>query len=236
MFLIFSFLFCNLLALDIPQGLNGSDQQKTMEVLGLSTHSDFLSKAYPLGGYSGLEVSLAVSTFNAQEISSLGNGASPTSEFYFPTLTVGKGIYNNSDIFIHFSPPGKDAEFSKFGASFRWSFYQARFLPINLSVLLHADTVNIQSRISSDNLGSDLMVGLTLNQFSFFLGGGYATSSGEFAGGIDGVTATQKTETRKVESSHFMFGATYDFEPFFIGASINRYTEAVYSVKSGFLF
>ncbi len=236
MFTLIGLICSSLLALEIPQGLDATDQRKTLEVLGLGTQSEFLSNSYPLGGYSGLEVSLAFSAVESEEISQLGNTGEKTSLFYYPTLTVGKGLYNDTDIFLHFSPPSKTAEVSKFGGSFRWGFYQALFLPLNFSVLFHADTVTIKNKLSSKNMGADLMMGMTLSQFSFFLGGGYANSSGDFTGGTEGVTASGRTEGAKVESSHFMFGGTYNFDPFFIGLSINRYKTSVYSLKTGLLF
>ncbi len=205
-------------------------------MVGLGSSSKFLSNAYPLGGYSGLEVSLGVDSVETSDLSQLGATTNQTSNLYFPTITVGKGIYNNSDIFIHFVPPSKTVEISKFGASFRWGFYQAAFLPINVSLVLNADTTVIKQKLSTRNFGGDILLGMALSQFSFFLGGGYITSRGDFAGGANGFTASTLTETQQVESSHFMFGSTYNFEPFFLGVSINRYNTSVYSAKMGFLF
>jgi hypothetical protein len=229
-------LFSSLMALEIPQGMGPDDQKRALEILGLGASSQFLSNSYPLGGYSGLEVSVSMAAIETSEIADLGNGTNRSSNLYVPEITIGKGLYNNSDIFIHFMPPSKTQEISKFGASFRWGFYQALFLPLNFSLVVHADTLNIKNRISSKNLGADLLMGMTLSEFSFFLGGGYANASGNFIGGTSGVTLSNATENQKVESSHFMFGATYNFEPFFIGASLNRFVGTVYTVKTGFLF
>ncbi len=223
-------------ALELPRGLNVSDQERILEIVGLGSNSKFLSNAYPLGGYSGLEVSLGLDSIETANIAQLGDTASQRDTLYFPTITVGKGIYNNSDIFLHFTPPTKTTEISKFGASFRWGFYQALFLPINFSVVVNADTATVKEKLTTRNLGADLLLGMNLSQLSFFLGGGYATSRGDFAGGFNGLTASTLTETRQVESAHFMFGTTYNFEPFFVGLSLNRYATSVYSLKLGFLF
>ena len=83
------------------------------------------------------------------------------------------------------------------------------------------------------------MMGLSLSDLSFFLGAGWVRSTGDFTGGTFGVTDTPNTPgnaTNRVESSHVMFGATYNFEPFFVGASIDRYKDAVYNLKVGLLF
>ena len=223
-------------ALDIPTQMTSGEQVRALEVVGLGTTSKFLSNAYPLGGYSGFEVSLSMASMDTGAISNLGSTTRRTEDFYYPTITLGKGLYNDSDIFIHFMPPSKTTEVSNFGASYRWGFYQALFLPLNFSLIAHAGTSNIKNRITTKNLGADLMIGMTLEQFSFFIGGGYANSSGQFTGGTSGVTLSNQSENHKVDSSHFMFGGTYNFDPFFVGLSLDRYVEAVYSFKTGFLF
>jgi hypothetical protein len=223
-------------ALELPQGLSGNEQVRALEILGLGNTSSFLSNAYPLGGYSGFEVSLSMRSINTGDLSQLGLGTERTNDILVPTLTVGKGLYNNSDIFIHFMPPTKDQAVSKFGASYRWGFYEARFFPLNFSLVAHADMINIKNKISARNVGVDLLMGLTLSQFSFFLGGGYVNTSGDFQGGVSGLTASNSTESQKVDSSHFTFGGTYNFDPFFIGLSIDRYADSVYALKTGLLF
>ncbi|MEM7647334.1 MAG: hypothetical protein AAF203_10525, partial [Pseudomonadota bacterium] len=100
----------------------------------------------------------------------------------------------------------------------------------------HFNSTNIQNKIVTRNLGLDAMIGMTLNDFSFFLGGGWANSAGTFTGGSSGITASQRQESAKVDSSHFMFGGTYNFDPIFVGVSIDRYQDEVYSIKSGILF
>ncbi len=222
--------------LELPSDLTRDDQKRVMEVVGLGSNSKFLSNAYPLGGYSGLEVSVGLDTIETSDLSQLGATTDQKANLYFPTITVGKGIYNNSDVYFHIVPPSKTIEVAKFGASVRWGFYQALFLPINFSLVFNADTATIKQKLSTRNLGADLLMGMTLSQFSFFLGGGYVNSSGDFAGGANGLTASTQSENQSAESSHFMFGSTYNFEPFFIGVSLNRYVTSVYSLKMGFLF
>jgi hypothetical protein len=222
--------------IEIPNQLTGSDQVKMLNIIGLGAQPKVLSNAYPLGGYSGLELSLTLEAINTREIAQLGSGAPQTETFYYPSLTVGKGLYNSGDIFIHFTPPRKTQELTKFGASYRWNFYQALFLPLNFSLVLHGGLSNLKNKLVTRNLGGDLVLGLMIQEFSFSIGGGYANSSGQFTGGVNGVTTSNNEEHRKVESSHFMIGASYNFKPFFIGVAVDRYETTVYSVKSGVLF
>lgn len=224
------------MALELPQNMSSNDQLRALEILGLGTSSKFLSNAYSLGGYSGLEVSLSTEWIDTSEMAQLGTSTSPTQQVLLPTLTIGKGLYNNSDLFIHFSPPSPSQDINRFATSFRWGFYQSLFLPISFSAVVHGGISSVKSKISTKTLGGDLLMGVTLSQLSLFLGGGYVRSSGNFTGGSSGLTLSNNTEYQKIESSHMMFGATYDFEPFFIGASLDRYVDLVYSMKIGFLF
>jgi len=223
-------------ALEIPQQLTPDDQRRVLEIVGLGTTGKFLSEAHSLGGFSGLELSLSVESINTREISTLGNQVSTTQQFFYPNLTIGKGIFNNSDIFIYFIPPINNSDLSKYGASFRWSFYEALFLPINFSVITHINSSNIKNQVILRNLGADLLAGMTLNNFSFSFGLGWANSAGNFTGGTNGVTLSQQLEGRKVESSHFTIGGTYKIDAFFFGISLDRYKEEVVTFKAGLRF
>ena len=217
----------------LPTSLDQSERKRTLEILGLGTSTKFLSNAYPLGGYSGLEVSLSIESINIQEISRFGSGSKNSDTVLYPKFTVGKGIYNNSDIFIHFIPFNETTGLSEFGLSLRWGFYQADFLPINFSILAHASSSNVNNQIIMRNLGTDLLMGMLVNNFSFFFGAGVVNSTGDF---LKTHTINGTNEQEQVSSGHFQVGLSYNFEPIFIGASIDRYVDTVYNVKLGMLF
>lgn len=224
---------------EIPTNLDSNDRQKTLEIIGLGTSTKFLSNSYPLGGYSGLEVSLSFEALDVEEITQLGNTSPSHQTVFYPKINIGKGIFNNSDLFFHFIPFNETSGLSEYGFSFRWSFYQALFLPLNFSIITHANSANVNNKILARNIGADLMMGLSLSDFSFFFGYGWTKSTGDFTGGSFGVTDTPSDPSNariSVNSSHFMLGSTYSFDPFFIGASIDRYKNPVYSLKLGMLF
>ncbi|MCJ8277398.1 MAG: hypothetical protein HRT44_02280, partial [Bdellovibrionales bacterium] len=175
-------------AFEIPQNLNSDERQRTLEIVGLGTSTKFLSNAYPLGGYSGLEVSLSYEALDVGEITRLGNTSPNVETVYYPKFNIGKGIYNNSDIFFHFIPFNETSGLSKYGFSFRWSFYESLYLPINFSLVTHASNSNIQNKLVSRSLGADILLGLTLSNFSLSLGGGWVRTTGDFTGGTQGVT------------------------------------------------
>lgn len=217
----------------LPTSLDKTERKRTLEVLGLGTSTKFLSNAYPLGGYSGLEVSLSIESINIQEISKFGSGSKNANEVFYPKFTIGKGIYNNSDIFIHFIPFNETTGLSEFGLSLRWSFYQADFFPLNFSILAHASSSNVNNQIIMRNLGSDLMMSMLVSNFSFFFGAGVVNSTGDF---LKTHTLNNINEQEHVSSGHFQVGLSYNFEPIFIGASIDRYMDTVYNLKVGALF
>ena len=224
---------------EIPQGLDSDDRQRTLEILGLGTATKFLSNAYPLGGYSGLEVSLSYEALDVEEVTRLGATSSSVGTVFYPKFNIGKGIYNNSDIFFHFIPFNETSGLSKYGFSYRWSFYESLYLPINFSLLTHASNANIRNKLVARSLGADILLGLTLSNFSLNMGAGWVRTTGDFTGGTQGVTDTPgsaRIATNRVDSGHFMFGGTYNFEPFFMGASIDRYEDVVFNIKAGMLF
>ena len=212
--------------------MNQTERKRTVELLGLGTSTKFLSNAYPLGGYSGLEVSLSIENINVQEITQFGSGSNSDPSVYYPKLTIGKGIYNNSDIFFHFIPFNQTTGLSEYGLSFRWSFYQADFLPLNFSIHAHANNSNINNQVITRNLGADLMIGMLVDDFSFFIGAGLVKSTGDF---LNTQTNPATNDRERVSSSHFQVGLSYNFNPFFIGISLDRYVDAVSQLKVGVL-
>ena len=217
----------------IPQNLSAADRKQAMDVLGLGTASKFLSTAYPLGGYSGLEVSASGESFDVDSVNRLGNGSGGADSLFFPQITVGKGLYNHSDIFISFVPFKESSKLSRFGLQYRASLYQADFFPINISMLLHGNSANINNQLTTRTIGGDLIIGTMINDFSFNITGGYVDSSGDFIGGVNGVTDTGETERSSTSSLHLGMSAVYRWDMVIFGLSIDRYRDAAFKFKIG---
>ncbi len=220
-------------ALNLPSQLNGAEQSQVLESIGLGTSTKFLSQAYPFGGYQGLEVSIGVESVSTELLAQLGTGAQNQSDLLYPNLSVGKGLFNNSEIIFNLTPQTPAAGLSRFGLSFRWSFYQTQFIPLNFSFVAHGSSANFQDRLTTRNVGGDLLIGLTLKQLSIFTGAGWISSAGLFTGGVNGLTLSQSQEGAKVDSAHFLLGLTYNFDPFFLGVSVDHYQESTYNLKIG---
>lgn len=239
-------------AITIPGYLSHADRQEVVETLGLTSSTKLLSNPYPLGGYSGFEVGYSISFINIRDISRLGCAVGSTGcpntetstedELRYSKITIGKGLYNNIDLFMHFAPPVGDAGISEYGGALRWGFYQAEFLPINVSLVLHANQINVQDKFVGQNLGYDFIAGVNVDGFSLYFGGGQIYGKGSFIGGSSG-TATvdpsdpelgsDNTVVERVSQTHSLVGAILQFDHLFAAAQIDHYKNAVYSLKVG---
>ncbi len=239
--LIFVFLISLLLSLnafgslDIPQNQNYKDRITLLKILGLGTGAKILSNPFPLGGYSGFEVGISYETLATDDIATLGDQLNKRqSEFTYPKITLGKGLYNDFDVFINFTPFSESNGISNYGASFRWSFYEASFLPANLSLLIHGNNANINNQLNSQTFGQDLIGGIHVENFSLYLGIGKIDCYGIFVGGPAGITDQNNTVTENTSTMHLLAGSSVHFNTLFFSIQIDRYgVEPVFSAKLG---
>jgi hypothetical protein len=255
--LFFSF---SSLAIEIPKRLDAQDRREVARILGLNTSSKILSNPYPLGGYSGVEIGVSLEVVNIEDLSRLGcqpgEAGCPTTqvsedkELKYPRISIGKGLYKNIDFFLNFVPPMHD-DISDFGGMARWSFFHAKFLPINLSLLAHANRMNIKDALISENVGAEILAGVNVNNFAFYFGGGYLRSEVTFLGG-DGQSGSvdagdeqadrpadpklnrdTNTLTETIYSTHSLVGVSVHFSDIFAAFQIDRYRDPVMSFKLG---
>ena len=240
-------------AVVIPRDLDRSDRDQVIRLLGLSTSTKLLTNPFPLGGYSGFEVGLSLELIDVRDLAELGiTSTDGDKELRYPRLTIGKGLYNNIDMFLHFAPQTAGSELTSFGGAVRYSFYEAQFLPVNISAVLSADHVNVNDQFESMTLGAELIAGLYINQFSLYMGVGQLRSSGTFIAGdlaqpvipddvtVDindpDVNGSTRTVEQTVNQIHTMAGITVHFNDVFMAAQIDRYPDPVYSARLGLRF
>lgn len=248
-------------AFDIPKGLTESDRLQVVRTLGTNLSTKMLDNPYPLGGYSGFEVGMSAEVVDIRDLRRVGcapgsagcanTSYSDESEWRFSRFTIGKGLYEDVDVFFHFLMPLGGVNISDYGGALRWSFYQARFLPINVSLVGHFDQLNYRDTFTNLNLGAELMVGVNVDNFALYFGGGTIQSSGTFIGknslGVCGSGCTvdpndpsidpnSRTVTNRVISSHTVVGLSLHYDNLFAAAEVDRYQDAVYSMKLGMRF
>jgi hypothetical protein len=224
------------LALQLPTQLTSSDLKEMTQLLGFSTSTKFLSNPYSLGGYSGLEVGLSSEFINVTDLAPLGATTPPQSTFQYNRITIGKGMYNDVDLFIHFIPFSVSNDISDYGGSIKWSFYHARYLPFTLSIVGQYNSLNIQDLFLNENIGWDFIGGLNLQKFALYFGGGNQAARSTFSKNIlDPALPTNSDYALKTRSSqiHSFIGIEIDIKSFFVAAQIDRYEQPVYSAKLG---
>lgn len=236
--LLFSFLLTPVQALDLPQGLSDAEQVQLLRTLGLATGTKFLSQAYPMGGHSGFEVGLSSEVIPMDALQNMGDSEqSPTPTLVYPTISIAKGLYNDTEFHFHFSPRTQASGISRYGLSGRWSFYNMEEIPLNFVLIGHANSSQLADQLVTRNVGLDLMAGYTLGRFSVFALFGSGTSSGRFLGGAEGgLTRSTEDQSQSVSSLHSALGLTYHFRPIFLSASVDRYHINSYNLKLGLFF
>jgi hypothetical protein len=222
--------------LALPRNLNENERKKATEILGLSSSSKILSNPYPLGGFAGVEIGYSTEVIATGELSRLGSKAASQNETNYSLLTIGKGLYNNIDLFIQFTPFTQEESISNFGGQVRWGFYQADYLPAHLSVIASGNTVNFQNKISTVSTGLDLVAGFSAQDVTLYTGIGLIRVIGSFIGGPEGVTDTGASARADISESHYVGGVNLKFSKAFLALELDRYTQATYSAKLGARF
>ena len=220
--------------IDIPQNLTKSDREESLRILGFGTANKTLSDPYPLGGYSGFEFGVSVSDLPIEELKNLGNKlATGQTDVSYTSFSIGKGLYNNVDVFFNITPYLQTIQMSQFGGQVRWSFFQAENLPLNLSFLFNANSSNISNQLSVRTIGGDLLGSINVNRVALFSGIGSITTAGDFLGGPRGLTDSGYQESESVTGLHLVLGVNVRLIDFFISAEVDHYRDTVFSGKLG---
>ena len=234
-------------AFDIPKGLNESDRIQVVRTLGTNAATKLLDNPYPLGGYSGFEIGMSAEIIDIRDLRRVGcapgapgcanTSISDENEWRYTRFTVGKGLYEDVDMFFHFLIPVGGANISDYGGALRWSAYQARFLPINVSLIGHFDQLNYRNMFTNRNLGAEIIVGVNVQNFALYFGGGTIQSSGTFigkdAGGNCNADCTvdpndpaldpnTRTVTNRLVTSHTVIGMSLHYDNLFAAAQVDR--------------
>ncbi|HEX4925854.1 MAG TPA: hypothetical protein VFV50_17305, partial [Bdellovibrionales bacterium] len=241
-FIIFTWSSLAAAEISIPTNLSANDRQEALRILGLGTSSKMLSNPYPLGGYSGFEFGLTIESVPVEEISRLGAklqpGEQPEKTFNYPKFAIGKGLYKDIDVFLHFIPYNQNTNMSDYGGMLRYCFYQAAFLPASFSILVHANNSNVGNLIFTQSAGAELVTGINVSDFALYVGAGRVFVTGKFVASLNaaGSNPTPADETDTVSSFHSFIGGSFDFEPVFVAFQIDQYTQTVMGAKLGLRF
>lgn len=219
-------------AFEIPK-LNREDLVPVIEMLGFGTADRYLSNPFPLGGYTGVEIGYSYEVIDVQDLAFLGAGTvDQKDDLAFSRLTVAKGLFNDIDASIHFTPFSQSIRILEYGAGLKWNFYQAKFVPFSLSALVNYSTASIEDVYTNESIGVDLMGGINVDSFALYFGGGQVTARSDFAPAILNFAATSASES--AQTTHSFVGVHFEISSFFVAAQIDRYVDPVYSLKVGY--
>jgi hypothetical protein len=223
-------------AVTIPTNLDGKDRASVVEILGMGTSSKLLTIPYPLGGFSGIEMGVSVESLPVDNLSRLGNKTKRQTTFNYPKISLGKGLYNDLDLYVHFIPFNESTGLTEYGGIIRWTMYKSTLLPANIALVLHGNSSNIDNLFISDSVGADLVAGINVNYISLYFGYGQVQVRGRFAGGVNGITDSGREETSAVSKGHAIIGGSIFFDPYFVAFQIDQYDTTVMSGKVGIRF
>lgn len=219
-------------AFEIPK-LNRQDLVPAIQILGFGTADRYLSNPFPLGGYTGIEIGYSYEVIDVQDLAFLGTGTvDQKDDLAFSRLTLAKGLFNDIDASIHFTPFSQSVRISEYGAGMKWNFYQAKFVPFSISALVNYSSVTIEDVYANESLGLDLMGGINVDSFALYFGGGQIDARSNFAPAILNYSATSAKESAR--STHSFVGIHFEISSFFVAAQIDRYVDPVYSIKLGY--
>lgn len=220
----------------LPKNLTESDQVRALEILGFGSSGKILADPYPLGGYSGVEVGVSTQYIPIGDLAGLGSTTNDKGEMTYYSLSLGKGLFYNVDVFVYFTPSIQAEEMQSFGGQFRWGFYEANFFPISFSVMAYIGGASFQNLINVQTTGLDLIGNVNMDNLALYFGGGRIRAQGRFIGGTDGITASGETEKQDISEDHSFFGISIGLSKAFLALEVDRYSDSVYSGKLGFRF
>lgn len=224
---------------ELPTNLSSDDRVKVLEILGAGTSGKILTNPYPLGGFAGFEAGIQIDSIPVNDIANFGDTVEEQDYFTYPIISIGKGVYEDVDLFVHFIPSSEGTGISEYGGIIRWGFYQMAYLPVSFSINVSANSSNINNQLITKNFSYDLVAGITAQNIYFYGGVGQLQSSGDFAGGAsgtDGITDSGTDEEHKITEGHYLVGLGFTYESVFLTGQMDYHVQPTYSLKIGFRY
>lgn len=221
---------------DIPTQLSDKDERDILKNIGPGTAARLLSAPFPLGGFEGLEVGLSRQAIPLDNLQHLGNGTEPQSELSYPILTIGKGLFNNIDMFLSLIPFAQSSSLTHFSSQVRIQHWSSLTSPFIISSAWHAGYSTLKNEINFQNYGFDVLGTFYFRTACLYFGVGTLFSNGRFIGGVDGITKSQDTDIVTATFAHRVLGFDYRINEYFIALETDSYDKPFYSVKLGYRF
>jgi hypothetical protein len=239
LFITLFILFINIksfAALTIPSGLSDKDQRDILNTLGPATAARLLSAPYPLGGSEGFELGLGRQYMPTESLSTFGNKTEPQEGLSYPIITLGKGLFNDVDMYLSAIPFTQSPNLTHFSAQTRIAHWYSKTSPLIISSAFHIGSTTLKNQVTFENYGFDVLATMYLKHICLYTGLGTLFSNGTFIGGNYGVTTSGSTETVAKIFAHKLIGVDLRYEEYFVAAQVDSYERPNYSVKVGYRF
>jgi hypothetical protein len=216
--------------ISLPAGLSDGEQELVLQILGFGTSFRSVNNPYPLGGYSGLEMGVSIENVLTGDIGYFGSRAEVTRNMMYPRFHIGKGIFESIDLFFSFIPYSERTGVGIYSGALRWGFFQATFVPACFSLLLSASNTNVNNAFISQTMGVDLITGVNVDPFSFYVGAGTLYGQAQFDRSI---TSDNSQKNQIGRSFHTMIGINFAIAELFTALQVDNYSSTTVSVKLG---
>ncbi len=223
----------------LPRLLTIGEQEEVLKILGFGSAAKVIGAPYPLGGYEGVELSVASEFIPMTSIQSSGGLRGDADVLRYTTINLGKGIFYDIDTYVFCTILQEYAPLGVFGGQLRWGFYRSEEKPFTASVVFHGSSGNFENQLYTTTLGLSLYGIYSLPYVKIYGGFGQTRSIGTFAAG-DLTSTTEPPVTNdgsrnNVERFSFQTtgGVTFDYQKYFLALEWNRFVEASYAVKFG---
>lgn len=231
LFSLFSFA-----GITIPNGLSDKDQRDIINSIGPATAARLLSAPYPLGGNEGFELGIGRQFIPTELLGELGNKTEPQKGTSYPIITLGKGLFNDVDMFLTAIPFMQSPNLSHFSAQTRISHWYSSTSPLVFSSIWHVGSTTLKDQISFENYGIDAIITMYLRHICLYAGMGSLFTNGTFIGGNNGITLSGQTETVTQVFAHKIVGIDLRHQAYFFAAQVDSYEKPNYSFKVGYRF
>jgi hypothetical protein len=228
--LILYFSSVSLGALTIPTGLSDNDQETVLQTIGFATAFRPIDSLYPLGLYSGVELGISMEDIPTGDLGYLGTGASVEKSVVYPKFSLGKGIFDNLDLFFSFAPYTQGISLGVYSGALRWAFYRATFVPATFSILLSGSSTNLDNLFFAQTEEADIITGVNADPFSFYIGAGTLYGQGQFD---QNLTVENAATNQVARAFHTLLGATLTISQFFAAVELDNYATTTFSFKLG---
>ncbi len=219
--------------LSIPSGLTDGEQELVLQIIGFGTSFRPINNPYPLGGYSGVELGLSVESMLTGDIGYFGRTSEVNRTTIYPRFSIGKGIFDSVDLFFSFLPYGESTGIGIYSGALRWAFFQATFVPACFSLLVSATNTNVNNVFISQTEGVDLISGVNVDPFSFYVGAGTLYGQAQFD---QAITADIRTSNQVGRSFHTIIGVNLALSELFSALEVDNYNTTTVSLKIGSRF